>query len=334
MGYRVCSSCKRNLSGSSYSNNQWRKGEGSSRCHSCVNGGYWHKNADEQRQRQQQKLDQISDLAKSIADLLENKLQISNAVDPRQTARTNDSHRANYKNHDLDNPFAQGSFRWVAKGRYTEGKREGEECVCKWFKSGGVLEASYYESDLATVQEATRLIIKWNESHFIDKIVKINQPQIWTFQTGRRDFVGKKTLQEPFIPNYQKFNSNTGWADDSMPWPRVMQALSHYTYHVSGGTALLCDLQGGVFSDGVCLTDPVVMSMGRIYGPTDLGFKGMQSFFANHTCNEFCRSDWLKMNNAKRYYFPTKGSTMEHVPTRRSRPQMSKRFTGLGTLHE
>ena len=36
----------------------------------------------------------------------------------------------------------------------------------------------------------------------------------------------QKALVEPFIQNYQKFNSNTGWKDDWGAWPQVMQALS------------------------------------------------------------------------------------------------------------
>ena len=40
--------------------------------------------------------------------------------------------------------------------------------------------------------------------------------------------------------------------------------LSHYSYHVSNGAYLLCDLQGGVYKDGVVLTDPVVMSVTQV----------------------------------------------------------------------
>jgi hypothetical protein len=31
---------------------------------------------------------------------------------------------------------------------------------------------------------------------------------------------------------------------------QVMQALSHYSYHKSGGQMVLCDLQGGMLSRG------------------------------------------------------------------------------------
>ena len=48
---------------------------------------------------------------------------------------------------------------------------------------------------------------------------------------------------EPFIENWEKFNSNTGWNNEGTPWPRVMQALSHFSYHASAGSTVLCDLQ-------------------------------------------------------------------------------------------
>ena len=132
----------------------------------------------------------------------------------------------------------------------------------------------------------------------MDKTVQVNMPQVWRFGKGRTRWSERKVLQEPFIENYQKFNSNTGWSDDSTPWPRVMQALSHFSYHESQGKHLLCDLQGGLYRNGVVLTDPVIMSAERAYGPTDLGQEGIISFFSHHQCNEYCRRSWRKPPNS------------------------------------
>ncbi len=71
-----------------------------------------------------------------------------------------------------------------------------------------------------------------------------------------------------------------------------MSAFSHFSYEASDGELVLCDLQGGVGSSGFVLTDPAINSVGRRYGPTDLGINGITSFFAHHKCNEFCRSSW------------------------------------------
>mmetsp|Transcript_21048 Transcript_21048/g.31631 ORF Transcript_21048/g.31631 Transcript_21048/m.31631 type:complete len:107 (+) Transcript_21048:801-1121(+) len=102
-----------------------------------------------------------------------------------------------------------------------------------------------------------------------------------------------------------------------------MQALSHFSYHISNAQCVLCDVQCGVYQDGVILTDPVVMSVSRSYGPTDLGSEGINSFFAHHTCNEYCHSNWTTLRNPVGYNYATQGTTMEYVPTHRSRPSMT-----------
>ena len=162
----------------------------------------------------------------------------------------------------------------------------------------------------------------------INRIVQVNIPEVWTFQPCFGSPVsGKKVLQEPFLQNYQKFNSNTGWADNDTPWPQVMQALSHFSYHVSFGHFALFDLQGGVHSDSVVLTDPVILSRNKMYGVTDLGPRGISSFFSNHVCNEFCSASWMKPADRCRYFRPQAGTSMvgagggggiganQHVPT-------------------
>ena len=74
----------------------------------------------------------------------------------------------------------------------------------------------------------------------------MNTPEIW-YHADRRT----QSLVEPMIAHFQKFNSNSGWVGDSGDsWCQAMQALSHFSFHDSDGSYLLCDLQGGVYSDG------------------------------------------------------------------------------------
>lgn len=96
---RVCADCNRNLPQTSYTANQWSKGQGSSRCAGCVHGHY----ADNPRTQH--------------AD----------------SGRYNQSDYAVYAHDALEYPFASGAFRWVAKGNYTRGPRNGQACVAKWF---------------------------------------------------------------------------------------------------------------------------------------------------------------------------------------------------------
>ena len=278
---RRCAACSRFLDSTSFSRAQWGKSVENSTCISCV----------DQNQRSMKR-------------------------DHGPTERKNDATRANFSSESLRNPFAEGGFRYVAKGMYTEGSRRGEGCVCKWFKSGFVYESTFYDVDIKAMREALGIIEQWNRSQFVNKPIRLNIPEVWQFTPeSSRDRAHSLTLLEPYIGNYQKFNSNTGWADESTPWPRVMQALSHFSFHVSGGQLVLCDLQGGIYSNGVVLTDPVILSrqQGR-FGVTDLGPKGISTFFAEHTCNEYCKSTWQKPTDQSRYHLMQQGTSMMNVP--------------------
>eukprot|EP00986_Skeletonema_menzelii_P018903 scaffold26765_cov208-Skeletonema_menzelii.AAC.5 len=58
-----------------------------------------------------------------------------------------------------------------------------------------------------------------------------------------------------------------------------------------------------------------------MYGVTDLGPRGISSFFSNHVCNEFCKSNWSRPADQRRYHRPQMGTSMagtnanQHVPT-------------------
>lgn len=158
-------------------------------------------------------------------------------------SRTNNATRAEI---DLSGIFASGTFKNVWKGKYIEGARNGQACVSKEFKTGSVYEDHYFREELAIVKRAQTIIDHFHEEEIIGRKILLNTPQIWQYQD-----TGHKSLIEPMIENFEKFNSNTGWAPvTGTAWSEAMQALSHFSYHDSGGQFLLCDLQGGVYSDG------------------------------------------------------------------------------------
>jgi hypothetical protein len=189
---RTCADCGRNLPQTSYTGNQWARGQGLSRCAACVHGHH-------------------SDTPRA---------------QPSDGGRYNKSNEATFTQGDLDRPFASGSFRWVAKGWYTSGDRVGQACVAKWFKTGGVFSADYFTLDIKAVDKALEIVNRFNQLDVVDKTVKINVPAVWTFLDGAANRAGQKGLCEPFIQNYQKFNSNSGWNDDTKAWGQAMQALS------------------------------------------------------------------------------------------------------------
>ena len=217
-------------------------------------------------------------------------------------ARENDAYECSFRKQ----LFAQGTFKNVYKGIYVLGERRGQNAAVKVFKSGSVFEASFFDSELDVVEKAMEIINQFNAGNFTTQRVWLNRPQIWTEKNHQ-----EKCLVEPMIENFQKFNSNTGWRpDETYRWIEIMQALSHFSYHASNTEFLLCDLQGGISDEGFIITDPVVISQKQIYGPSDLGSRGISTFFARHKCNQFCKSSW-KTPAVKQIHFKAeKGTTM------------------------
>ncbi|KMP10249.1 hypothetical protein CIRG_09930 [Coccidioides immitis RMSCC 2394] len=245
------------------------------------------------------------------------------------TNQYNISTRATVPHDALDNPFAQGAFRWVAKGKYTSGPRSGQACVIKWFKTGAVFSDDYFTLDIKAIDKALEIVNRFNQLDIITKVVKINIAAVWVFEDDASDkWAGQNNLCEPFIQNYQKFNSNSGWNDGSQGWGKVMQALSHFSYHLSGGNYVLCDLQGGVYQHEVVLSDPVILSRNREYGVTDLGSDGISSFFSQHKCNNYCHPTWTQPARPVQHFRPVPGTTMirRSVPTHHSRPARTRYF--------
>lgn len=186
----------------------------------------------------------------------------------------------------------EGSAKYCSYGKYTGGERTGQRCVAKWYKDGG----DHFENDLYAVEKTKNIITQWNEAFGDDFKVRINIPQQWTIG-------GKQCLVEPFIQGFFKINSNTGWtSSDESDAVLKLQALSHYSYHVSSGQFLLCDLQGGLYRDFIVLTDPVIMSRNGRFGPMDLGAQGMSTFFYHHECNCHCRSAWSAPKDQTNYF--------------------------------
>ncbi|KAI8944606.1 kinase-like domain-containing protein [Xylaria longipes] len=217
--------------------------------------------------------------------------------------------------------FASGTFKNVYSGQYTAGTRAGQACVAKEFKTGSVYEDHYFAQEMNIIRCTQKVIDDWHDARVIDKRILLNTPEIWEFEE-----TGAKNLVEPMIENFEKFNSNTGWASiTGGVWSEAMQALSHFSYHNSGGQLLLCDLQGGSYQNGYILSDPVIMSQTQTYGPTDLGPNGIRSFFHRHRCGSFCKNEWQRPRYQNTPLLPMRqGTSMVYLPTRASRNPLTR----------
>lgn len=188
------------------------------------------------------------------------------------------------------------------------GTRNGQAAVCKRFKPEyRHFATEYFEMDFAIIDQTVEYAEEWNDFCRHGHEILVNRGAI------HRSNSGIEYLVEPYIRQYEKFTSNSGWIGDTDDDDvRIMEAFSHFTYHSSGEQHLVCDLQGRHRQDRnkrrFELTDPAICSYHREYGPTDLGWRGIESFFANHDCNEFCRSHWDRAEGRRRFT-PTMGTT-------------------------
>ena len=129
----------------------------------------------------------------------------SKPVSKMPDSRANSSTRAVIVN---DKTFASGIFKEVWKGIYTDGPRKGEFCAVKEFKTGSVFEEHYFQEELSIVERTQRIIDDFAAAKVIENgRIFLNTPEIWIF-----DDTKEKCLTEPMIQNFEKFNSNTGWA--------------------------------------------------------------------------------------------------------------------------
>ena len=204
--------------------------------------------------------------------------------------------------------ISDGSFRACYLGKDTI---TGQPIVLKKFRDYSPLEEKYWTEDVQASRESQRFANLFNKEIKSSKPITFIVPIVYDCSSNicKPFRAGEKVLVEPFLGKdvYQKFNSNSGWQDKSCGLS--MPAFSHFTYHQSGGTMLVCDLQGVKINDRYILTDPVICSIKRAFGITDLGEDGIRSFFANHECTDLCQQTWKKHGSPKQYRKVIMGTT-------------------------
>lgn len=186
--------------------------------------------------------------------------------------------------------LSSGSFRDVYLAWDT---KTNQTVVTKKFKDGTPTQERFWREDLQATAAAARYADAFNRAFPDGKRIRFIKPLVDyatdAFRPGEQLKPGECVLIEPFIgEDYEKFNSNTGWQNHQCGL--TMGAFSHFSYHMSNGQELLCDLQGVKEQDEYVLTDPVICSLAKKYGMTDTGHRGIAAFFRNHRCNFMCRN--------------------------------------------
>ena len=195
-------------------------------------------------------------------------------------------------------------------GRYCTGsdKLKGKKCVVKYYNDDYVLDCNFWSREIDAHKKAYYLTCKWNNLGISKYQYRMLIPK--QVLLGNNECVGEYCLVEEYLPNYQKWNSNTMTIPGQERY--CVQAFSHWTYHFTNGKYLLCDCQG-TFDEinGYTLTDPVIISCKKnsnnndstgFYGACDGGKDMMITWFQNHKCNKFCNPKWIKPKGISNVY--------------------------------
>ncbi|CAE7377728.1 mhkB [Symbiodinium pilosum] len=218
------------------------------------------------------------------------------------TAREND---ASENDTNWSTVVGEGTFRKVYRGRYTVGERVGQASAAKVFKDGTeAYEDAFFAEDVKWSEKAIEIVDEFNKVKKFNRFVQVCKPDVWVKTRTKQ-----RLLMEPFLHNFQKFNSNTAWAGET-EWAKALQSLSQFSYHFTGGDMVLCDLQGAVEDDVVVFTDPAINSKGKRFGPADLGEKGIENFFHHHVCSKWCDASWRKPGVTSTHFAPQMGTSM------------------------
>ncbi|EDO35977.1 predicted protein [Nematostella vectensis] len=91
-------------------------------------------------------------------------------------------------------------------------------------------------------------------------------------------------------------------------WGGADEAFSHFTYHITGGQELVCDIQGvnNDYTDPQIHTNPLTSR----YGKGNFGPMGIHIFLKDHHCNSMCKALGLPRTNPSNPDFDFEGGTV------------------------
>jgi Alpha-kinase family len=156
---------------------------------------------------------------------------------PTSAARTN---LTSTNVHISNTKIGDGAFRDCFLGTYVGGNRNQQEAACKRFKPRfRIVESEYFAADFRIADRVIEYAEEWNGFCPDRREIIVSRGDLHKSNSGIQYLV------EPYIRDFTKFTSNSGWIAPGQGWDILaLEAFSHYSYHRSGGMLLVCDLQG------------------------------------------------------------------------------------------
>eukprot|EP00760_Papus_ankaliazontas_P001225 PhM_4_TR10429/c0_g1_i1/m.58998/K08292/EEF2K; elongation factor 2 kinase len=214
-------------------------------------------------------------------------------------------------------PIGTGAFRVVHYLHVKRADGTQEMFVCKLFRSPHVTSQEALRGSVTDVRiqaEAARFASLYNqlnppkEVHFLPAaMIRYIGTSSSSSSSTKNNDNGYNVLEllttqlcasvEPLVVGqYVKWSSNMSFVSNDKRLTPL--AFSHFTYVVSNGMCMVCDIQGVETSFGYVFTDPQIHGTASRWGSGDLGREGVRLFFASHECNDLCRQYGLPPSNA------------------------------------
>jgi len=190
-------------------------------------------------------------------------------------------------------PFAKGSLRFAFYGQFSSDDSPFVDVVFK---------------ELANTDPKSNTFIVYREhleiqsiAQFLAEQFNIEQQRLFRnfipIVYADADIVQQKVdpskiyqVERRMHQEWRKWNNNSGGVSLS-EYSTILQAFSHWTYHITSGRLMVVDLQGVKVDRAYLLTDPALHSNDLLRfreTRTNLGVKGMRQFFRSHVCSDVC----------------------------------------------
>ncbi|RNA01177.1 serine threonine kinase [Brachionus plicatilis] len=188
--------------------------------------------------------------------------------------------------HMMEGPFAKGSLRFAYAGSIEE--KKGKKKV---FKESIFADEKYNTMEFMKESIESQIVACYLAKEF-DK-VNPSKKRIRFLDIGfiRRIRDGKYFSCEEYTESeFIKFQNNAGFINTD-DYSTTLHAFVHWTFHFTGGYLIVTDLQGTKGPNEFVLTDPAITCPEDFdrFSSTNLGIKGMHSFFKTHVCNHICQ---------------------------------------------
>ena len=151
--------------------------------------------------------------------------------------------------------------------------------------------------------------------------------QTWIFRLIDRESQEIFAVERFIHGEYVKYNNNCGYVDHDQV-RLTPQTFSHFSYEVSGGDMLVCDIQGV----GDIYTDPQIHTAeGTRFGEGNLGPNGIALFFQSHECSPLCRLLGLQsfdmLREKSSWFLRAAADNMTHIGRRKSLKMLEKHLS-------